>query len=162
MSPSLSLSRMSLSLSLSLSLTGLSLASSPARAVSGLKKGHSEQCYAEIQLLKFKDLVGMESLKIMEKIRNKEESGLDNLCNLDLGKARNREFATPQISHGFLRTWPGYSLPLQASKTNRIEKEESMREVKARILAGYSPIPENCNGNKCHCRREWESSRNKI
>jgi hypothetical protein len=128
---------------------------SAVRAVSGLRRGHSEPSYAKLQLLKFKDLVGMESLKIMTNIRNKE-SGLENLCSIDQGRSRNREFATPQISHGFLRSWPGYNLPMHANKTYRSEKEENMREGKARIVAGYNPIPENCRGNSCHCRKDWE------
>ena len=55
---------------------------------------------------------------------------------------------------GFLRSWPSYSLPMHADRIFKGGKEETMTEIKERILASYSLIPENCKGTKCHCMRE--------
>ena len=127
---------------------------SAVRAVSGMRKGHTEPSYAELQILKLKDLIGMESLKIMEQIRNNDKKCPENLSEMDHGRRRNTEYATPRLAHGFLRSWPSYSLPMQADRIFRREKAENMSEVKARLLASYSLIPENCKGTKCHCMRE--------
>ena len=42
---------------------------SAVRAVSGMRKGHAEPSYAELQILKLIYMIGMESLKFMRQIR---------------------------------------------------------------------------------------------
>ena len=127
---------------------------SAVRAVSGMRKGHAEPSYAELQILKLKDLIGMESLKFMRQIRTNDEKCPKNLSDMDQGQSRNKEYSTPRLAHGFLRSWPSYSLPMHADRILKGGKEKTMSEIKARILASYSLIPENCKGTKCHCMRE--------
>ena len=127
---------------------------SAVRVVSGIKKVHLEPSYAELHILKLKDLIGKESLKVMKQIRTNDEKCPKSLCEMDQGQSRNKEYTTPRLTHGFLRSWPCYSLHMQADRIFRGGREENMYEVKARILESYSLLPENCNGTKCHCRRE--------
>ena len=127
---------------------------SAVRTVLGMRKGHSEPSYAEQQILKLKDRIGIESLKIMKQIRTNDEKCPKNICEIDQGQSRNKEYTPPRLAHGFLKSWPSYSLPVQADRIFKAGKEENMNEIQARLLASYSIIPENCKGTKCHCMKE--------
>jgi hypothetical protein len=129
---------------------------SAVRVVKNMRLGHTTEAYGSLGLLKMKDLVEVESLKLMRKIREGSEKSLWNLREMDGGESRCEEFRSPRVVEGFLKSWPSYSLPRQAARAGGGSKKTGRSEVDE-IVASRSQeytnlAQEICEGRNCHCK----------
>jgi hypothetical protein len=128
------------------------------RIMTGDFRGHTEQLYAKMEVLRLKDIIVEESREALERIRC-EEKGTEEFKGIDRGKKRGGKNVVPRIVSGTLRSWPSHSIPAKANKQEGAREGESKKMARARTVAAYEWAELNCKGASCHCAKRADRFR---
>jgi hypothetical protein len=128
------------------------------RIMTGDFRGHTEQLYAKMGVLRLKDIIVEESREALERIRSEKE-GTEEFKGIDGGKKRGGKNVVPRIVSGALRSWPSHSIPAKANKQEGAREGESKKMTRARTVAAYEWEELNCKGESCHCAKRADRFR---